>query len=58
MQTVPRIFPLALTVVFSALSVTLTLSLSVSVSFIYGAVFAFVTFVAPALLVWAQRFKK
>lgn len=57
LQTVPRIFPLALTVVFSALSVTLTLSLSVSVSFIYGAVFAFVTFVAPALLVWAQRFK-
>jgi hypothetical protein len=42
----------------SALSIMLTLPLSVVVSHICAASFLAVMFGAPAMLIWAQRYKK
>ena len=53
----PSVFP-GLTLLAAGLAVALTAALSSIVAVLYGAVFAFVTFVAPCLLVWAQRYKK
>ncbi len=48
----------ALTVLISTLSLALTYPLSNTAAYIYFACFTFVTFIAPAVLVWAQRYKK
>jgi phosphatidylinositol glycan class C protein len=39
------------------LSLYLTASLSVPVSYIYAATLLFVTFIAPGVLMWAQKYK-
>lgn len=44
--------------VLSALSLLLTASLSTIVTSLFAAILAFVMFVAPFVLVWAQRYKK
>ncbi|EKM61032.1 uncharacterized protein PHACADRAFT_82029 [Phanerochaete carnosa HHB-10118-sp] len=52
----PSVFP-TLTLLAAGLAVSLTAALSSTVATLYVAVFAFVTLVAPSLLVWAQRYK-
>lgn len=47
-----------LTILISGLSIGVTYSLSSSAAYIYSACFIFVTFIAPGVLVWAQRYKK
>ncbi|KAF8216225.1 phosphatidylinositol N-acetylglucosaminyltransferase [Mycena galopus ATCC 62051] len=54
---VPPALQLAVTVVLFSTSITVTMSLSRTVTRIYSAVQLGVTFVAPAFLVWAQKFK-
>ncbi|KAJ6604669.1 phosphatidylinositol N-acetylglucosaminyltransferase [Mycena vulgaris] len=53
----PSVIQLAFTVVLSSVSVIVTMSLSRTVTWIYSAVQLGVTFLAPAVLVWAQKFK-
>ncbi|KAJ7092746.1 phosphatidylinositol N-acetylglucosaminyltransferase subunit C [Mycena epipterygia] len=53
----PSTVQLAFTVVLSSISVMVTMSLSRTVTWIYSAVQLGVTFLAPAVLVWAQKFK-
>ncbi len=47
-----------LTVGLSGLSLFLTYPLSITAAYLYAFCFIFVTFVAPGMLVWAQRYKK
>jgi phosphatidylinositol glycan class C protein len=47
-----------LTLVWALLSVRLVLPLSPTVAALFAAILGFVTFGAPAVLVWAQKFKK
>ncbi len=47
-----------LTIIISGLSIGLTYPLSSTAAYIYYACFIFVTFIAPGVLVWAQRYKK
>lgn len=54
----PTGFQVILTLTLLGLSVYLTASLSSTIASLYTAVFAFVTFIAPGVLIWAQRFKK
>ena len=58
LQVTPTIFQALLTLLLSLLSIFLTASLSATVSCIYGATLVIVTFVAPGVLVWAQKYKK
>ncbi|KAJ7783805.1 phosphatidylinositol N-acetylglucosaminyltransferase [Mycena maculata] len=53
----PSALRLAFTVVLSSISVLVTISLSRTATWIYSAVQLGVTFFAPAILVWAQKFK-
>ncbi|KAJ7103514.1 phosphatidylinositol N-acetylglucosaminyltransferase subunit C [Mycena belliarum] len=53
----PSAIQLALTAVLSCLSVLVTVSLSRTVTWIYSSAQLGVTFIAPAVLVWAQKFK-
>ncbi|KAI0814948.1 phosphatidylinositol N-acetylglucosaminyltransferase [Irpex lacteus] len=57
LQTVPAAFQLVLTVLLLGLSIYSTAPLSSTVASLYATVYAFITFVAPAALVWAQRYK-
>ncbi|KAA1468249.1 phosphatidylinositol N-acetylglucosaminyltransferase [Dentipellis sp. KUC8613] len=47
----------ALTALLAVVSILLTASLSIVVTYMYLAVLVCINFVAPALLIWAQRFK-
>ena len=47
-----------LTVILLASCLRLTMPLSVTVTCLYAITFIFVTFLAPAVLVWAQKYKK
>ncbi|KAJ7357388.1 phosphatidylinositol N-acetylglucosaminyltransferase [Mycena albidolilacea] len=53
----PSALQLALTLVLFSSSIAVTRSISRTVTWIYAAVQLGVTFVAPAFLVWAQKFK-
>ncbi|KAJ7706160.1 phosphatidylinositol N-acetylglucosaminyltransferase [Mycena rosella] len=53
----PSAIQLTFTVFLSGVSVMVTMSLSRAVTWIYTAVQLGVTFLAPAVLVWAQKFK-
>jgi hypothetical protein len=57
-QTVPTAFQIVLTASLLILAIHNTVPLSSTVAVLYTAVFTFITFVAPAALIWAQRFKK
>jgi len=57
LQVTPTILQALLTLSFSMLSLYLTASLSVPVSYIYAATLLFVTFIAPGVLMWAQKYK-
>ncbi|KAH7930989.1 phosphatidylinositol N-acetylglucosaminyltransferase [Leucogyrophana mollusca] len=57
LQVIPKPLQALLTVLVSAMCITLTASLSISVAIIYSAVLFAVTFVAPGVLVWAQKHK-
>lgn len=46
-----------LTALLSALAISLTASLSLAVTYIYSGIMTSVTFVAPAILIWAQKYK-
>ncbi|OBZ79790.1 Phosphatidylinositol N-acetylglucosaminyltransferase GPI2 subunit [Grifola frondosa] len=48
---------LVLTIAICALSIYLTVALSSTAVYLYCACFASVTFIAPGVLVWAQRYK-
>ncbi|KAI0094905.1 phosphatidylinositol N-acetylglucosaminyltransferase [Irpex rosettiformis] len=56
-QTLPTPLQLVLTALLLGLSIYFTLPLSSTIASLYATVFAFITFIAPAALVWAQRFK-
>ena len=47
-----------LTIILSASCLHLTMPLSITVTCLYAITFVFVTFLAPAVLVWAQKYKK
>ncbi|KIM85224.1 hypothetical protein PILCRDRAFT_96385 [Piloderma croceum F 1598] len=57
LQATLTIFQALLTLLLSLLSICLTASLSATVSCIYAATLVAVTFVAPGILVWAQKYK-
>ncbi|KIY52749.1 phosphatidylinositol N-acetylglucosaminyltransferase [Fistulina hepatica ATCC 64428] len=57
LQTTSPPVQIILTVALASLALALTTAVSVMVTYIYATAFAFVTFVAPALLVWAQQYK-
>ncbi|KAI0365238.1 phosphatidylinositol N-acetylglucosaminyltransferase [Pilatotrama ljubarskyi] len=56
-QNAVRPVQIMVTVFLSGLSLLLTYPLSVTAAYLYAFCFIFVTFVAPGMLVWAQRFK-
>lgn len=58
LQVTPTIFRALITLLLSLLSVYLTASLSATVSCIYAVTLVLVTFIAPGVLVWAQKYKK
>ncbi|KAH7911189.1 phosphatidylinositol N-acetylglucosaminyltransferase subunit C [Hygrophoropsis aurantiaca] len=57
LRFIPKIMQAFVTALISIMCIALTASLSISVSIIYAAVLFSVTFIAPALLVWAQKYK-
>jgi phosphatidylinositol glycan class C protein len=57
-KAAPAFLQPLLTITLSATSLLLTASLSTIVTFLFAAVLAFVMFVSPFVLVWAQRYKK
>jgi hypothetical protein len=58
LQATPAIFQALLALLLSLLSICLTAPLSAAVSCIYAATLVAVTFVAPGVLMWAQKYKK
>ncbi|KAL1951953.1 hypothetical protein VTO73DRAFT_1102 [Trametes versicolor] len=56
-QDTARPLQIILTVALSGLSLLLTYPLSVTAAYLYAFCFVFVTFIAPGMLVWAQRYK-
>lgn len=57
-QDTARPLQIVVTALLSGLSLALTYPLSATATYLYAFSFIFVTFVAPAMLVWAQRYKK
>ncbi|KAM5536175.1 hypothetical protein V8D89_010074 [Ganoderma adspersum] len=57
MQDGAKTLQVFLTILISGLSVGLTYPLSSTAACIYSTCFIFVTFIAPGVLVWAQRYK-
>ncbi|KAJ8463385.1 hypothetical protein ONZ51_g10294 [Trametes cubensis] len=57
-QGTARTIQVILTIVLCGLSTALTYPLSATATYLYLSCFIFVTFIAPGMLVWAQRFKK
>ncbi|KAI0651843.1 phosphatidylinositol N-acetylglucosaminyltransferase [Trametes meyenii] len=55
--TATSLVQIILTALLSGLSVILTYPLSATAAHLYTFCFTFVTFLAPAMLVWAQRYK-
>jgi len=53
----PTILQPTLTVLLSILSILLTASLSWTITYVHSTLLIFVTFLAPAVLVWAQKYK-
>ncbi|KAH9849770.1 phosphatidylinositol N-acetylglucosaminyltransferase [Lenzites betulinus] len=56
-QDTARPLQIVVTALLSGLSLALTYPLSATATYLYAFSFIFVTFVAPAMLVWAQRYK-
>ncbi|KAI0778174.1 phosphatidylinositol N-acetylglucosaminyltransferase [Trametes elegans] len=56
-QDTASLLQIALTGLLSGLSIALTYPLSTTAAYLYSVCFTFVTFIAPAMLVWAQRYK-
>lgn len=54
----PAALNISLTVFLCVSSVYLTATLSTLVAYIYVVLFFFVTFGAPGMFVWAQKYKK
>lgn len=57
LQSGSSVLQVVLTSALCASSLLLTASLSPAVTYLFAACFAFVTFFAPGVLVWAQRYK-
>lgn len=57
LQVTPQVAQILFTLILCVLSFALTLPLSVSVAYIYAGISITVTFVAPGVLVWAQKYK-
>lgn len=57
LQVTPQVAQILFTLILCVLSFVLTVPLSVSVAYIYASISITVTFVAPGVLVWAQRYK-
>lgn len=57
-QATAKLVQVLLAAAMSAMSVWLILPFSSTVAYLCATCFACVTFVAPAVLVWAQRYKK
>ncbi|PIL31975.1 hypothetical protein GSI_06679 [Ganoderma sinense ZZ0214-1] len=57
MQDGAKTLQVFLTILISGLSIGLTYPLSSTAAYIYSTCFVFVTFIAPGVLVWAQRYK-
>ncbi|KAG0708878.1 phosphatidylinositol N-acetylglucosaminyltransferase subunit C [Suillus ampliporus] len=57
LQVTPQVVQILFTLTLCVLSFVLTVSLSVSVASIYAGILITVTFVAPGVLVWAQKYK-
>ncbi|KAJ8584325.1 phosphatidylinositol N-acetylglucosaminyltransferase [Rhizopogon salebrosus TDB-379] len=58
LQVAPQVVQVLFTLTLCVLSFALTLPLSVSAASIYAGIMIAVTFVAPGVLVWAQKYKK
>ncbi|KAG1870076.1 phosphatidylinositol N-acetylglucosaminyltransferase subunit C [Suillus subluteus] len=57
LQVTPQVAQILFTLTLCVLSFALTVPLSVSVAYIYAGISITVTFVAPGVLVWAQKYK-
>lgn len=57
LQVTPQVAQILFTLTLCVISFALTVPLSVSVAYIYAGIFITVTFVAPGVLVWAQKYK-
>lgn len=57
-QTTPAPVQAGLTVALVLLALSLSARVSATAPWLYAAIFTFVTFAAPAMLVWAQQYKK
>lgn len=57
LQVTPQVAQILFTLTLCILSFALTVPLSVSVAYIYAGISITVTFVAPGVLVWAQKYK-
>jgi phosphatidylinositol glycan class C protein len=57
LQVTPQVAQISFTLILCVLSFALTVPLSVSVAYIYASISVTVTFVAPGVLVWAQKYK-
>lgn len=57
LQVTPQVAQILFTLTLCVLSFVLTIPLSVSVAYIYAGISITVTFVAPGVLIWAQKFK-
>lgn len=58
MQSGPKVVSAVLTAGLLVLALALTIPLSIVAAWIYATIFVSVTFLAPAALIWAQKFKK
>ncbi|KDQ63737.1 hypothetical protein JAAARDRAFT_115488, partial [Jaapia argillacea MUCL 33604] len=57
LQAMPSVVSAVFAMFLSALSIYLSSALSTTVTFIFIYVFVFVTFIAPGMLVWSQKYK-
>ncbi|KAF8591843.1 phosphatidylinositol N-acetylglucosaminyltransferase [Ramaria rubella] len=57
LQVAPPMMHVILTIILSALSLYLTVSLSTTVAYLLALLLFLITFVAPGVLVWAQKYK-
>lgn len=57
-QSSPVVLWVAITISLSTLAVWLVANLSSTVFWIYLIILVFITLIAPAILIWAQRYKK
>ncbi|OJA18702.1 hypothetical protein AZE42_01256 [Rhizopogon vesiculosus] len=58
LQVAPQVVQILFTLTLCVVSFVLTVPLSISVASIYAGILIAVTFVAPGVLVWAQKYKK